>query len=355
MLQFVLLDKTSTFIRLITPNTSHVELLWDAVSFAELEFDDDDPIWAAVADGARVRALFDGQPVMCGPVITRRGNAPMGSSTMLVEDDFRMFRSLGWPNPASPLTAQTSEYRRYSGPTETIVKTACQELSDRLGLGWTITPTLGRGTSQRIELRMHPLVDKFTVPLKADRLTWTISDGVVDVVDGDTFPRVLTPDSGVLGNYRWEISYPEATRVVVGGEGEGTDRLFQQFIDTTREAHWGSVVDVFKDSRMAQGITDLSTDGAEALAEGAPKVSVSTDLIENSWFRFGRYHVGDKVAVNIGPIDTVEVITRVVMDDGPADGLVVVPHLGEAADTPDDKTAAAIASLARGVRDQEKR
>lgn len=355
MIEFALYDKHGSYDRVITPNTSHTELLWNEVSFAELTFDDDAGVWADLANGSRVRALWGDDMVLHGPVVARSGSSKTRTTTVRVEDRWRAFRNPGWQNPAQPIGSQVSEYKRYTGAVETVVKDVCRDLSTRLGLEWVIAPDKGLGDDSRVEFRMHPLVDKLVPLLTAQRLTLTLRDGVVDVHQGQTFPRVLTPDTGVLGDYDWKISYPTATRVVVGGEGEGVERLFQQFIDTDREAEWGDIVEIVKDSRMAQGITDLSGDGAEALDEGNAQVSFTADLNENAWFRFGEYAVGDQVSIDAGGVQATEVISRVVIDHTPDEGLVVTPHIGAVEDDADSRTAQQIARLARARRDQESR
>ncbi|GGH34257.1 Gp37-like protein [Microbacterium album] len=356
-LEFVLYDKTGEFRQTIVPNTVHAELLWNGASFAELTFDDDDKAWSDLGPGSRVRVLVNGRSEIHGPIVEFAGEGPEGGTTITVEDDFRLFRNLGWQVPGAPISGQgAAAYRRYTGPTETVVKAACADLSARMGLGWTIAPNKQLGSAQRVEFRMHPLVDKLVPLLEADALTWTLRDGVVEVEAGDLFPRVLTAESGVLGDYSWRITAPTATQVVVGGEGEGVERLFQRFTNPAAEAEWGFPVEIFKDSRMAQGVTDLSPDGREALAEGSAKVSLTADLIENSWFRYGAYKVGDLVQVQIGPadhpqIDTVEVITQVVIDDTPEEGLTITPHLGEIEDDGDSRLARQVARLSAALRD----
>lgn len=363
MLEFILYDKTGAYQQTIVPKTVHAELLNNRVSFCELTFDDDDKAWSDLGPGSRVKMLVDGSQEphdLYGPVVELGGEGPDGETTVIVEDDFRAFQGLGWQNPGNAIGNQTSEYRRYTGATETVVKAACRDLSDRLGYGWTIAPDQAVGSLQRVEVRMHPLVDKLVPLLDADALTWTLRDGVVDVREGEAFPRVLTPDTGVLGDYSWKITAPETTRVVVGGEGEGTARLFQRFINAGAESEWGFIAETFKDSRMAQGVSDLSPDGREALAEGSAKVSVTAALNENSWFRYGAYRVGDLVQVQIGPedapqVDTVEVITRVVIDDTPDEGLTITPHLGEIEDDGDSELARQVARLSAAIRDQRSR
>lgn len=355
MIELAVHDKADTFKMAAVPAESHIELLWNQVSFAEVTFDDDHPVWEHMVVGARVRVMVDEVEQLRGPVRRLSGSGPDGRITATVEDDFRKFRLLGWPKPAAAINLQTDEFKRYSGVTETVVKAACADLSTRLGLGWSIPTTTGLGTSQRVEFRFDPLVDLLLPPLTVDRLTWTIRGNVVDVTAGETFPRVLTPESGVLGDYSWEQTGPDATRVVVGGEGEGSARVLRSYTDSARETAYGEIVEVFKDSRMADGVTDFTPDSAEVFAELAPRVSVTADLQESSWFRFGLYKVGDLVDLKIGPIEATEVIRSVVIDDTPGDGTVTVPSIGELANTADALLGRQVARHARGLRAQERR
>lgn len=355
MIELILESRARTFVRNLTPKSLHAELLRNQVGFCELTFDDDSDDLDKIEAGSRVVLLRDGVPKLAGPIVQQSGSKSGGDVVVRAEDDFRVFRNLGWPNPSAAIDAQTSEYRRYTGPTETVVKQAIAELNTMLSLGLTVVPSIGLGADQRVEIRFHPLVDKLVPLLDAGNLCLTVSDGgIVDVHEGTLFPRTLTPDSGVLGDYKWTTTAPLNTRVVVGGEGEGTERLFQQFIDADRENEWGFIAAVFKDSRMAQGVTDLSPDGAEALAEGAPTVAITTDLLENSWFRWGLYELGDRLRVELGAIQSTEAITQIVIDDTADNGLTVVPHLGQI-DDEDAHTASDISRLNARIRDQGRR
>lgn len=355
MIEFAVYDKGGSFRRRATPLRSHTELLWNRVSTAELAFDDDDRVWADLQPGARVRAYWDGEEVLRGPLRRRSGTGPTGTITATIHDDFRLFSNLGWPKPASAITAQTDEYRTYTGPTETVVKTACAELSARLGLGWVIPPSTGAGRPQRVEMRFHPLTDKLVPILEADLLTWSIRDRTVDVKLGDLFPRILTPESGVLTDYQWTETAPEATRVVVGGGGQGVERVLRQYIDSALEAEFADIVEVFKDSRMAGDVTDLKPDADQVLADGAPRASVKSTLAENSWFRFGEYRVGSRVTVNVGPVTVTDVIRSVVINDSADEGVRVTPSLGEVDDTAEKQLRRQLVRLSRALRDQGRR
>jgi len=355
MLEFAIYDSADDFLSLAVPNTAHVELLWNEVSFAELDFDSDDRAMGHLIPGARVRVRWNGDVILAGPVVSMSGRGPEGVTTVTVEDDFRVFRNLLWPKPDAAITAQTDEYKRYSGVTETVVKDAAGDLADVLGASWSVAASTGAGSTQRVEVRFDKFLDVFGPLLEADQLTLTFNDGEIDVVEGDTFPRVLTEDSGVLGDYEWTITAPTVTRVVVGGEGQGAARVLREYVNTGRETEWGFVSAAFVDSSLAEGVTDLTPDAVAAFTEGAGRVTVSSELIESDWFRFGTYKVGDKVQVMIGPVNVTEVIRAVVIDDSPSGGTVIVPSIGSTASTVDEVLGLKVSALARGVRAQGRR
>src|SRR5690606_22549856 len=143
--------------------SAHVELLNNRTSFGELTFDDDDAVLSHVVNGSRVVVLVDGVTEIAGPAASRIGYGPGGSGTWRVEDDFRLFRNIVWPDSSAAIGSQP-EYRRFTGPTETVAKAAAADLNALYGFGWTVTPSTGLGASQRVEFRFHPLVDKI-VPL----------------------------------------------------------------------------------------------------------------------------------------------------------------------------------------------
>lgn len=357
MLEFIVDSSAGQFQKVATPKEAHVELVHNAISIADLTFDDDDVALDPLgSDGARVRVLFDGVQRMAGFVDSASGSGPAGSTVVRVVDDFEQFSLLGWPKPAAALTAQSDEYRRYSDDVETVVKLACTELSARLGLGWTVAASTGLGENVRVEFRFHPLADKLVPLLNAEKLRWTLVNGVVDVKLGALFPRTLTLDTGVIGDYTWARKRPTATRVVVGGSGDGVARTFRGYVDNDREDDFGVIREVFKDSRMADGITDLQPDADEVLAQQGPQVSFNANLTETSWFKFGTaYDVGDRVHIQVPQVELTDVISKVTIDDTPDRGLVVVPTIGAVEKSSNAQLIKMIAAMARGVRDAEKR
>lgn len=363
-LTFVLFDKTGGFLRQVTSgNGASADLVPNGISTAQITVDDDDPLAAYAVDGVRCGVRFRGVERMRGRVSSTPGRGPDGTITFHVQSDARKFWEWqGWPVPSAPLTEQTSEYRSYSGPSETVFKSALAENIARLGVPWTVGLDLGRGTSTRADLRFHPLGDKLLDPLTRDRLVVVISyaaDGTphVDVRAASTVAGVITPATGVLDGYTFDRGAPTVTRVVVGGRGEGVDREFVQVIDTALESDWGDLIEGFADARNTEAGADLTIDAADALRDGAPTAGATLDLIETDRLRYGDHFIeGDLVRVAVGPLDVTEQITLVTIDDSPSDGVVVTPKVGAVEpDDTDTLLAQQISRLARGARDQGRR
>lgn len=367
-LQYVIYDKAGNFRRKLVGLNSTAELVPNGISTAELTFDDDHPgAPAVVADGARCAVWFRGAERFRGRIESTPGFGPKGSITATVAGDMRkLWDWYGRQVPGAALNAQTSEYRVYAGKSEANFKTALAENIARLGPPvagtWTVAPDHGFGTVSRAELRMHPLADKLLPALDADNLVIVLSypDATtvhVDVREARTVPGTLTIASGVPDEYTFNRIAPTATRATVGGRGEGVAREFVEVIDTAREASWGDIIETFVDARNTEEGADLTLEAKDALAEGAARVGVSTELVETKRFMYGTtYTEGDLVRVKVGPVDTLERIS-VSISETTTGGVVVTPYIGEtdvSSDT-DVVLAAAVARLARGIRDSGRR
>jgi hypothetical protein len=363
-LRFIITNKAHQYRGQLFAKKAHIELGWNRTSLAEFTIDADHRLVPElVADGARVRVLLDGVQEMAGLIETIDGTFPDGDVTVTVLSDFQMlYYMLAWPKPAAAIGSQTDEYRVYTGVSETVAKLAIAEANTRLGLGWTIAATGGKGTATRVETRFHPLPDKILDILTNDKLQLRVDRDeagavTVDVLQGATFDRTLTLDSAVLENGKWQLRAPTVTRAVIGGSGEGTARELAQYIDSSLETAWGIKREVFKDARSSEAGADLSTDWEKARAEGARKASLSTKLSEGAWWQYRNgYVLGDIVTIDVGAVQVEDqVISTVTIDEDPENGIVISPAVGEITDNADKRFAASIAQLARGTRDQGRR
>jgi len=368
-LKYVVYDKAGTFRRQFSGVRAEVEPMSNQTSTATLTLDDDHAALPALtARGARCSIEFRGHELFRGKVTRTPGTGPKGAVQIFIESDIRkLWHWYGWPVPGAAITAQTSEYRNYSGRAESVFKTALSENIARLGIPWTVAPTLGRGalipTGSPVSFRFHPLAEKLIPVLDNSDLVVVLTyDSLgrptVDIREADTVQGVITLGSGVVDGYKFSVEAPTATRAIVGGRGEGVERELVTVVDSAREAEWGDIIETFVDSRNSDVGTNIAPYGTEALVEAAPRVGVALDIVETKKFQYlKQFREGDLAHVRLGPIDSLEQITSVSISEDPDDGVLVTPHIGSAdVDAEIDVALArAIGALARGQRDQGRR
>jgi hypothetical protein len=322
------------------------------------------------ADGARLKVLFKGQHLISGPITADSldTDGVSGLYTVTVEDDFRVLREiLGWPVPGAAISAQAAaEYRTYTGPAETIVKTAVTENGvTRMGVpGLTVAANLGRGATipGGVPFRMHPLMDQFFPAVEDAGIGVTVQQSgtslVLDVYEPVTHPRTLSVKGRTLKQVGMTRTRPTASRVVIGGQGEGVARKFLSLTGTAREAQYGMRAEAFRDARDDNTDAVMYARGQETLDEKGAKNGVSLTLAGSGIFQYGPggFHVGDRVPVKItDDITITEVIRECTLKWVSPEYASVAPVVGDVTDQPERITAQRIASLARGQRNQEAR
>jgi hypothetical protein len=331
-----------------------------------------------MADGARLRIHFKGELVLSGPIVADElsTDGKSGSYTVSVEDDKRILWDIaGWPVPGSPIGAQSgAEYRTYTGNAESIIKTAVTENGvNRLGIpGLMVAPNLNRGAvvPGGVALRMHPLADRMFPALEDAGIGVTVQQQgtalVLDVYEPVTHPRTLSTAGRTLKQVKMTRTRPKASRAILGGPGDGTQRIFGQVTDEARESAYGMRAEVFGDVRDAKDDPDtgatatgiMTARGHELLTENGPKNGVALTLSGSGIFKYGPggFHVGDRIPVRItDEITVVEVIRECTLKWVSRDYASVEPAIGELTDRPERVTAQRLAAVARAQRDQERR
>lgn len=309
--------------------------------------------------GTRVHVDYHGARIIGGPVRGWAGTGPARRATLTVtvHDDWRLLgRMLGWQVPGNALTAQSAVYYKHKAPAETVVKAIVSANAARLGIPVVIAPDLARGEVVSLSSRMpHRVVDR-VVPL-LDRAgigvrVWREADGYhLDTYVPATYPRTLTERSGVVREWEWTRTAPEATRTVGGGAGEGTARAYYgPLVNTALETLWDDVVEVFTDARNnADEVPDAM---GTKLAEGRGRAGLKVALSETATFRYGAtVSVGDRLALEVGPgIVLDDVLREAELEWTAAGGLTVNPVVGDR-DDPATLYARALSRLGRGLRD----
>lgn len=312
-----------------------------------------------MAPGARVMIYRHGEFQMSGPVRVVGGDFNVASLlTFTVEDDFRILHNwLAWPKPTAPLTGQNVEYRSITGPAETVVKTVMAEAATRLSFPLTIAPDQGRGASGTYTFRFHPAYDRLFPAVDQAGIGVTVrQEGaglLLDCYTPRTYPHTLSPESGTVVGGTYTLAAPTATRVVVGGQGEGVARTFKGFTEPARETEWTDIIEVFQDARDSS-VGDVYAERAtETLAEGAPLSGLSLELSETPHFRYGGdgLRIGDRVPASINGQLFTDTLREVQLSWA-KDGDLATPIIGERTDDPDVKLAKRLRDLKRDNMDR---
>ena len=337
------------------------------VGYGKVTIAADDPrVPHLVEPGARMTFDYLGEQVMSGRVASLTGTGPRAASEVevVVEDDFRLLtRLLGWPNPAGTLDQQgaATAYDTITGAAETVIKTLVTRNKGRSAPGVTVVADAGRGATITASLRMHPIADRVLPLVDQAGIGVDIRQQgtglVLDCYLPRQVPQVLSEESGVVVGWQWTTTAPSATRVVVGGQGEGTAREFVQVVDPDRENLWGETIEVFRDARDTDEPDVLTQRGQETLAEGAATTGLSLTLAESRGWAYGRsVRVGDRVTTRIAPGAAITDILREAQIVWDVDqGLTVTPVVGERSDDPSVTLRGTINTLARAIRDLKAR
>lgn len=317
-----------------------------------------------LADGARAVVSYHGEVLVSGPISSRQGAGPTigGTITLFVDGDFRIMDNvLAWPVPGSAIGSQSgAEYYTATGGAEFIVKDlVTKNAITRLGMPLTCAGDLSRGATipGGIKARFQSLRDVLLPAVETAGLGITFKQDndhiVCDVYAPITYPVILSERAGMITDWSWASANPTATRVVTGGPGDATARVFRSVSDVTLEADFGDIVEVFRDARDADNTTLQDARGTETLTEGSPKYGFSLTLAETDTFRYGGsgVHVGDIVTVDLGFATRTDVLREATLTWNRTDGVVVTPKVGDIQNNPDRALGDFLRKLRKGITD----
>lgn len=245
-----------------------------------------------------------------------------------------------WPLPTAPVTAQTDAYDTRTGPAETAWLGLVSSNATRLGLGWSVPISQGRGASVTLNARMHSLLDLARNAFAADpdlspEVVWEDRALVVRVRQGRdlTSSAKLSEAVGTVTSWKLRRAPAKTTRVVVGAGGEGAARAFREY----RRPEWETprIVETFRDRRdvPADSLTletQLEQAAAERFAEAGPIGSLRVEVTDSPGMRYGvDYRVGDMVTAYPAGIEVVDRITEATLTvdaDGGVRASMLVGH-----------------------------
>lgn len=318
------------------------------------------------APGVRLVVRFR-DLVVSGPVRQRKGAGPgvAGDLVFGLQSDFRVLHNfLGWPNPAGSLAQQGDDGAYYTigrRPAETVLKDVVRKnILQRAGYSkLTVAPDQARGAVTQASFRMHPLADRLFPAVSDAGLTVTVVQDptgklVLDCEVPSIYPNVLTEQSRVVQKWEFTGNAPEATRGVIGGQGQGTEREFIPFRDPARETEWGDVIESFRDARDTSDGATHAQRGQASLDETAARGSLTVELAESGNFQiFGAKGLkpGQLVTARVGAgIEVTDVVHEIDLSYTEDAGLELSATIGPK-DDPLDSLMQAITTLAKGVHD----
>lgn len=272
-----------------------------------------------------------------------------------VDDSSLMWQRLAYPTPStSDPAGQTSAYDSRSGAAETVVKgyveanLGLSAPSERQVPGLIVEADLGRGGAVTGNARFDKLGELAVSLLLTSGLGFDIKqidDNLVfDVFEPVDHSKTVRMDVDNLRLTKSEYSYasPEATRVIVAGQGQGSERTFIERASTdslAAESSWGRRIEVFKDQRSTNATSELEQAGDEILAESGKTVeAISVSPSDDQTMQFGLdWGLGDLVTVVVGDQEISQIVTEVaivITDEGVKVGATVGnPSVASSGDT----------------------
>jgi hypothetical protein len=271
---------------------------------------------------------------------------PTGTWTIRGADDSLILAErLAYPTPATAdVTAQSVANDIRTGAAETILK---EYVSNNIGPeapsarridNLLIEEDLGRGPVSFGSARFIQLQELLNGIATAAGLGYTVEQADTDLefkvfepVDRSQDVRMDIANN-LLSQTDYNYSSPNATRLIVGGQGEAQDRVF--FEGTTPESLeaeelWLRRIERFKDRRDSEELTQLEQAAFEDLTEqGITIVNMSVSPTDEQTMRYGvDWDLGDQVTVVVNDLEAVAVVTEVGISIG-IDGVRVGATVG---------------------------
>lgn len=254
-----------------------------------------------------------------------------------VDDSIILAERLAYPYPASDdVTAQVVEADVRAGNAETVIKGYVQEniskdaVTSRAIAALSIEPDQGRGDIVSASARFETLQDLLYGLAQTGRIGFRVEQAgtglefqVYEPVDRSQTIR-MDVDNGRLTKTEYVYGQPKITRAIVGGAGEGVNRVFYQGSSSDSllaESVWARRVERFVDGRGGNDETALIQSANEALVdEGKTIVNTSVTPSDDQTMRYGiDWNLGDKVSVVVGLVETTAVVTEIglsIAEDG---------------------------------------
>jgi hypothetical protein len=313
-----------------------------------------------MAPGNRVVVIRGGEILIAGPIekwMYERSddgdNAGAGTLTVTFADDLALVVARSsFPNPNLAVEAQVADNWTFVGLAEDAMRSLVDTQAGpnalaarqvpQLSLG--IWSGLGPSSTYKAEL-MEPVGNVLRrIAVSAGGLGFRTRQEGTSVLFEVYQPENLANQvvfgfgAGSLKYIGYEVSAPSTTVALVGGQGEGADRLVIERVNAGGQAQWGRMETLV--SRPGSDPTaDLQAAGDQQLASDAETVRIPTSTADTPFQMFGRdYRLGSQVSVETWPGSmVVDVIVTVHIQVYPTAGEVVSSTVGSQAAVSDPK------------------
>lgn len=347
-------DKALTRVGLIRPEELDFELAdqHNNVGSWRLSLPAEHPLVPVLRQAGSGIIVTGASDVLCsGPTVkpefSNTSQDPAGTATFEgVTDTIALADALAWPEPTNPdPVTQTLSHDVRTGAAETLMHAFVNAnigpgaVASRRKASLTMGPDLQRGPVLRKSARFPVLGNLLTELATLAGLGFRVvqrGDGLVFEtysVDDLTGEIRLDVYNNTLAGQKVAMSAPGATRAIVAGQGDLTERQFVA-VDTPEsiaaEAEWGRRIERFVDQRQTDDWDELRQAGEELMAEeGFTSVAVQAIPMEDSSMQFGRdWYMGDRVSVVVEGQELDSIVTGYVLKAN-ASGFRVGAVLGE--------------------------
>ena len=273
--------------------------------------------------------------LLSGPTVSAKSvktsDDPEGVWEITGSDDTAVLgERVAYPTPATADITMQGDYDVRTGAAETVMKGF---VAANLGpsaptvrriAGLTVQADIARGATVTGRGRFQSIGELL------DQLALTSGLGFDIVQNGTGLEfQVYEPtdrtatvrmdiDNNRLTKSEYAYQAPEATRVIVAGQGQGADRTLVERTSLDSEAAetaWGKRIEVFKDQRNTNDTTELAQAGDEILADkGFTVESVSVTPSDDQSMNYPTdWGLGDKVSVVVGETTISQLVTEVAL------------------------------------------
>lgn len=329
-------------------------------------------IRSQIAPGYRVMVIRDGDILIAGPIEKWQyersddgDNAGDGVLTVNFADDLAFIAArCTYPDPTLAPSAQVIDNWTYSGNAELALRYLADYNAGPNALSARRVPELvlgsvaGVGSTVSVKAeRMEPLGTVMRRIAQSGGGLGFRTKAFTDRIEFQVYQPLDKAEevffgfgAGNLKYVSYEVTAPEATTAIVGGQGEGADRFLIERTNDGGELAWGRTETLV--SRPGNDpLADLQAAGDEELADRGETARLPTSASDTPFQRFGvHYELGTRVSVETWPGSLLaDVVTTVHIQVWPTAGEVVSPTIGSQAELTDPKWLQRLRAMDRRV------